>query len=51
MSSASFAVWTICTFTVGACFGVMVFTAILIVAFKRGLVPDRDPHSAPHGDC
>ena len=50
MTGADLAIWTICAFTVGACFGVMVFCAILIVAFKKGLVPDRDPHAEPFGD-
>lgn len=51
MTSADLAITLVVTFTVGACFGVMVFTAILFVAFKKGLVPDRDPHEQPWGDA
>jgi len=51
MTGADLAIWTICAFTVGACIGVMAFTAILLTAFKNGLVPDRDPHAEPHGDA
>jgi len=51
MTTADLIISHVCAFTVGACIGVMAFTAILLVAFKRGLVPDRDPHADPHGDC
>ena len=51
MTSAGLIISHVCAFTVGACFGVMALTAILLVAFKRGLVPDRDPHEQPWGDA
>lgn len=51
MSDATLIISHVCAFTVGVCFGVMVFCAILMTAFKRGLVPDRDPHTEPFGDA
>lgn len=51
MSSTALIISHVCAFTVGACIGVMAFTAILLGAFKKGLVPDRDPHEQPFGDA
>jgi len=50
MTTADLIISHVCAFTVGACIGVMAFTAILLVAFKKGLVPDRAPHEQPSDD-